>query len=386
MIISKKNNINKGQQYLILTDNNPEGIEKMMTQGKYINCLTSNFQKKNWKMLDYILLEGKWDFIWKTTSNITSWKDKKKYTLYNYPFVLNKHRLCNHIPNPKAIASKSGLKETLKKFKKILPKTFTLSNKGIFTCEVEKFIKYSEKYAPIWIVKPDFEHSGNNINIFVDYKEVINYITEQMKVSKSDTYIAQKYITNPLLINKNKFDIRLLVLLLESGDLYYYTEGFCKGTLVPYYNKEGKINTFDNLHAHITNVSYQSKNNLGNNIFNFEELNKYIDVSVLFPVWVDMIKQIFNSCKDILFIRDSGDNNMHGFGFFGLDILLDDKLKTWLIEININPGTSIDFDIPWYNKLMKDLLEQLRNIAIDPFFNKKNINNSSYFGKWEKII
>lgn len=77
----------------------------------------------------------------------------------------------------------------------------------------------------IWIIKPG-ENTNRGIGIMVskDYEEIKSIIVEST-ANRKRTCIVQKYIHNPLLINKRKFDIRLFAFLSSiNGNLkgYFY--------------------------------------------------------------------------------------------------------------------------------------------------------------------
>lgn len=62
----------------------------------------------------------------------------------------------------------------------------------------------------IWIVKPASLSRGRGIKTFNEITEIFDYI-----IGKEISWVAQKYIENPLIIKKRKFDIRQWVLLTD---------------------------------------------------------------------------------------------------------------------------------------------------------------------------
>lgn len=44
----------------------------------------------------------------------------------------------------------------------------------------------------------------------------------------SCSFVIQKYVERPFLIEKRKFDIRVWVLLTQSMDLYFFKEGYIR--------------------------------------------------------------------------------------------------------------------------------------------------------------
>jgi hypothetical protein len=71
------------------------------------------------------------------------------------------------------------------------------------------------------------------------------------------TVILQKYITNPYLINKRKFDIRVFALLSWYGESsvlrgYFFEEGYLRTS-----SKEFNIKKIDSKYIHLTNDAVQ---------------------------------------------------------------------------------------------------------------------------------
>jgi len=108
-----------------------------------------------------------------------------------------------------------------------IPLTYNISS--IKSPEFEEFtqnFKIKEGDAScqnIWIIKPgENSNRGQGISILKDYLE-IKKLAERIDEGKS--LIFQKYIENPLLINKRKFDIRCYALITSIN-------GYLKGCFI----------------------------------------------------------------------------------------------------------------------------------------------------------
>lgn len=101
----------------------------------------------------------------------------------------------------------------------------------------------------MWIVKPANLSRGRGIYLIDDVSEV----------SVEDTSVISKYISNPLLINGHKFDLRLYVVVtsVEPLRIYIYKEGLARFASEQYI---GSKVTKDNMFVHLTNYSINKKN------------------------------------------------------------------------------------------------------------------------------
>ena len=84
--------------------------------------------------------------------------------------------------------------------------------------EIETFDKGASQQDPqwrinrdnIWIVKPASLSRGRGIKTFDNITEILDYI-----IGKEISWVIQKYIENPLIIKKRKFDIRQWLVLTD---------------------------------------------------------------------------------------------------------------------------------------------------------------------------
>ena len=60
------------------------------------------------------------------------------------------------------------------------------------------------------------------------------------------------------------------------------------------------------------------------------------------------------------------ENKDHSFELFGLDYLIDQQNKVWLIEVNNNPSLEICSSL--LARLVPNMIENVMNIVVDPYF------------------
>jgi hypothetical protein len=101
----------------------------------------------------------------------------------------------------------------------------------------------------LWIVKPANLSRGRGIYLIDDVNEV----------SVEETSVISRYISNPLLINGHKFDLRLYVVVtsFEPLRIYIYKEGLARFATEEYISNKA---TKDNIYVHLTNYSINKKN------------------------------------------------------------------------------------------------------------------------------
>jgi tubulin polyglutamylase TTLL5 len=177
-------------------------------------------------------------------------------------------------------------------------------------------------------------------------------------VNVDDLSIISRYITNPLLINGHKFDLRIYVLVTSVDPLriYVFKEGLARFATQEYSSKNAKGNKF----VHLTNYSINKKSenyvqseNLENDDYGFkwslsafckhlEQIN--IDMNLFWSRIYDIIIKSFLSCENTIFnaVKKTCIHRSNCFELYGFDIMIDSDFKPWLIEINLSPSLACD--------------------------------------------
>jgi tubulin polyglutamylase TTLL9 len=111
----------------------------------------------------------------------------------------------------------------------------------------------------IWIMKPVAKAQGKGIFMVTNLNQV-NAWKNSLKGGQeniiNETYIAQRYISNPLLVGGKKFDLRIYSLVTNYNPLtvYLYRTGFARFTHHRYSTSAEDIS---NTLIHLTNVAIQ---------------------------------------------------------------------------------------------------------------------------------
>ena len=184
--------------------------------------------------------------------------------------------------------------------------------------------------------------------------------------------IIQKYLDNPLLYKKRKFDIRCFVLLDSNFNLYYCKEGHLKGSS-ELYNVE---NT--NKFIHITNYSFQKKSSsfakyeYGNEI-SYDSFKQFLEeegfppdkFNTVIEYMKFLIKISFKSVSQKIYKT----SDVLCFELFGYDFIIDNEFKPWILEINNNPGLGISS--PVIKKIIPRMLDDAFRLTIDKVFDTR---------------
>ncbi|CEM11465.1 unnamed protein product [Vitrella brassicaformis CCMP3155] len=189
----------------------------------------------------------------------------------------------------------------------------------------------------VFICKPADCSRGRNITLARDLSD-LRYDQQS---------IIQRYIAKPLLIESYKWDLRVYVFVpsVHPLQVYLYDEGVVRFSSEPY-----------NIHSnspfvHLTNASINNRNPRSFSThcgtaaigaerkWSFRTLRGYLQSRGISPesLWNQVVEIIRLTCLTLpLNIPTAASENC--FELFGFDILVDEKLKAWLIEVNCSPS------------------------------------------------
>ncbi|NWR10390.1 TTLL5 polyglutamylase, partial [Paradoxornis webbianus] len=251
----------------------------------------------------------------------------------------------------------------------IIPQTFILPTEFQDFCNT-----YSKDRGP-WIVKPVASSRGRGVYLINNPNQIV----------VEDNILVSRYISNPLLIDDFKFDVRLYVLVTSYDPLviYLYEEGLARFATVRYDHTPKNIR---NQFMHLTNYSVNKKSgdyvssddpeveDYGNK-WSMSAMLRYLkqegkDTAALMASVEDLIIKtlvsaelsIASACKSFLSHRGSC------FELYGFDVLIDDTLKPWLLEVNLSPSLACDspLDLKIKASMLSDMFTLVGFVCQDP--------------------
>lgn len=220
-----------------------------------------------------------------------------------------------------------------------------------------------------YIVKPDSGAKGKGIGLCQDAS------TARAAIVGLDNHpaVAQRYMSNPLLIGGYKFDLRLYVLVTSCDPLraYLYREGLVRFATEPY--APPTLKNISQQRMHLTNYSInkfaaaEDDDDLGS--FGGDSEHELTEAETKWTLaslreWMEASGYDFSSCwsevsgiiaKALACVQPSLAHNYKAiftsetgvsscFELLGVDIMLDKKAKPWLMEVNHSPSFAVTSD------------------------------------------
>ncbi|KAK2586995.1 hypothetical protein KPH14_010966 [Odynerus spinipes] len=287
------------------------------------SVIVHNFEKRGWSQVGP---EDDWNFYWAATQSC------RNIFSVETGYRMSDNQVINHFPNHYELTRKDLLVKNIKRYRKDLEREGNpLAERGsasgkyvhldfipvtfVLPADYNMFVEeYRKSPQSTWIMKPCGKSQGAGIFL-------INKLSKLKKWSREvrspfnpnltkESYVISRYIDNPLLIGV-KYDT--------------------------------SIQELDNIYVHLTNVSVQKHGDEYNSIhggkLSLQNLRLYLESTrgkaVTEKLFANISWCIVHSLKAVAPVMA---NDRHCFECYGYDIIIDNKLKPWLIEVNASPS------------------------------------------------
>ncbi|XP_072169782.1 probable tubulin polyglutamylase TTLL9 isoform X1 [Diadema setosum] len=307
------------------------------------------------------------------------WADRGWMREYFDQCFMEDHVRINHFRNHYELTRKNLMVKNLKRHRKMLeresgkieaskcdffPTTFELPS------EYHMFVdEFKKNPGSVWIMKPVAKSQGKGIFLFRKLKDITDWKKSDIyrpRDEKADdkepveTYIVSKYIERPYLIGGRKFDLRVYVLVTSYIPLkaWLYRSGFAR-----FSNTRFSLDSIDDAYVHLTNVAIQKTapdyDPEKGCKWSMPQMKTYLTAKH----GIELVENLFRDMNEI-FIKSLQSvqkimiNDKHCFELYGYDILMDQDLKPWLIEVNASPSLTASSQEDYVLKfgLLEDVL------------------------------
>ncbi len=311
-----------------------------------------------------------WDFMWADVAWMRELFDHVHFS---------DHQRINHFRNHYELTRKDHMVKNLKRLRKTLeregspvakeldffPSTYVVP--GDYSLFAEEF----RRSPAVWIAKPVGRAQGRGIFLFNKLSQVAEWRRDsrygpQERETQPETYVFQKYIPNPYLIGGRKFDMRLYVFVTSYSPLtvWFCRDGFGRFTFQRFNMDKRELG--DNT-VHLTNVAVQKLSDDydgdGDGCkWSVQQIREYLTsvhgLNATDKAFVAIQVLVVRSLQAV---ASKMINDKHCFELYGYDVLFDDALKPWLIEINASPSLTADTEDDY--GLKHDMLDDMFTIA-----------------------
>lgn len=327
--------------------------------------IITNYERRGWQRTTDN--DPEWNIYWASVTTVRQ--------IFNPDtgYRLNDMQLINHYPNHLELTRKDLMQKNIKRYIKEMNKSVDINGQNFldfipttyllpadYTLFVEEFRRNPNA---MWIMKPTARSQGKGIFIINKLAQLKKWSSQSRwaQMPLKEAYVISRYVENPLLIGGRKFDLRIYVLVSSFRPLrvHQYVHGFARFCNKKYSNDIGDV---DNPFIHLTNVAIQKHdvdyNQRHGGKWHVENLRLYIEsafgLEASNKLFQSMDQLIINSLKAVQNVMI---NDRHCFECYGYDILIDQDLKPWLLEVNASPSltTTTDSDRIIKFSLLRDI-------------------------------
>uniref|UniRef100_B3P636 GG12126 n=1 Tax=Drosophila erecta TaxID=7220 RepID=B3P636_DROER len=319
------------------------------------------------KTLGYKLVkESKlWNILWSDSfPGVELFKNMKRF------------QQINHFPGMIEICRKDLLSRNLNRMLKLFPQDYKIFPKTwMLPADYGDAMNYALNHKRTFILKPDSGAQGRGI-----------WLTNDLKtIGAHERLICQTYIHRPLLIDGYKFDLRVYTLITSVDPLriFVYNEGLARFATNKYV--EPTPGNANDLYMHLTNYSVNKRNShyelcdnddcgskrklsainnwMRRHNYDVEEFWSNVDdviIKTVLSAW-PVLKHNYHACFP------GHDKIQACFEILGFDILVDWKLKPYILEVNHSPSfhTNEQVDREVKRPLIRDTLNLVSAVLAD---------------------
>ena len=272
------------------------------------------------------------------------------------PGVKEGSQLVNHIPKLHLVfTTKKSLRHSTKSLPNFpVPLTFDLSDQFDYA----SFMSYGDTSSR-WILKPYNLNQGIGISLVTNLPQ---FRRDLISGKESRAKIVQLYIERPLLLSGHKFDIRYYILIARCKpliclryDVYYIRRSLNKYRL----NSENLLTHLTNAHQQKSHPEFNSRKE--ESIWSKLQFQEKLGTAFTDKIERGMVETLG---RLLMQVGSRIEQKLGCFELLGVDFMLDDDNRLYLIEVNVNPAIYTDTRVlgEVIPRLVTDTLTVVRRI------------------------
>jgi len=211
----------------------------------------------------------------------------------------------------------------------------------------------------VWIVKPGTNSKGSGVECMNTLPELLHHCDAM------PNRIVQKYIEQPLLFqNRRKFDIRQWVLLRSVSPLRIFLFSDCYLRLC---NSVYDVGSLRDRERHISNwqVNKHGKNAVDGACVPLSGFKAELcNITGRADFWEeDLLPQLRSIVVNTLrAVETRLEPRRDSFELYGFDIMVDESMKMWLLEVNLSPAC--ESRVPFLDRMLDRMSHRLIQVAV----------------------
>eukprot|EP00747_Dinoflagellata_sp_TGD_P060983 gnl/TRDRNA2_/TRDRNA2_152311_c2_seq2.p1 gnl/TRDRNA2_/TRDRNA2_152311_c2~~gnl/TRDRNA2_/TRDRNA2_152311_c2_seq2.p1 ORF type:complete len:1616 (+),score=224.25 gnl/TRDRNA2_/TRDRNA2_152311_c2_seq2:71-4918(+) len=210
-----------------------------------------------------------------------------------------------------------------------------------------------------WIVKPGTNSKGSGISCMQSLPEILHHCKTVVN------RVVQKYIERPLLLfSGRKFDIRQWVFVRSFEPLEAYMFSDCYLRLC---NEPFDLGDLSNRQRHISNwsVNKHGKHVAEGAVASLDEFRTELrEITGCDDYWETQmrpgVERIVLNC--LRAVQHSVVQRPSCFEVYGFDLMVDEDLRPWLLEVNLSPAC--EARTPWISTMLERMASSLLAILL----------------------
>lgn len=220
-----------------------------------------------------------------------------------------------------------------------------------------------------WIMKPAGRSRGRGIFVSSNLKHILHVARQERETT---TWICQKYIENPLLLNGRKNDLRQWVLVTSWNPLtiWYYGECYVRLAANQYGDGDGE----DNMSCLTNNAiachhpKFDKNDEYWRCMWDQATYQEFLHKANGADVWSNKLAPAMRKIvvRTLTAVQDALASSCAAsscFEFLGFDFLVDEELRVWLLEVNTSP--CMEYSTSILQRLVPEALDDAVRVILD---------------------